>query len=55
METTNLIGASTAVVFLLSSILVFVFRLLDKPEVGTWMGYVEFLLAVIQWIIILNF
>lgn len=44
--TTNLIGALTAVIFLISAILVFVFRLLNKPEVGTWMGYVQFVLAV---------
>jgi len=46
VDTTNFVGALTAVIFLISAILVFVFRLLDKPEVGTWMGYVQFVLAV---------
>jgi hypothetical protein len=42
----NLLGAMTAVAFLLSAILVFVFRLLGKPQVGHWIGYFEFLLAI---------
>ncbi len=46
VDTTNFVGALTAVIFLISAILVFVFRLLNKPEVGTWMGYVQFVLAV---------
>ena len=40
-----LLGALTAVAFLLSAILVFTFRLLGKPEYGHWIGYFEFLLA----------
>ena len=40
-----LLGALTAVAFLLSAILVFACRLLGKPEYGHWIGYFEFLLA----------
>jgi hypothetical protein len=45
LERTNLIGAITAIVFLVSAILVFTFRLLGKPQYGHWIGYFEFLLA----------
>ncbi len=45
-ETTNLLGAVAAVVFYVSAILVFVFRLLGMPRVGHWIGYLEFLLAI---------
>lgn len=46
LEITNLVGAITAIIFLVSAILVFVFRLLGKPQYGHWIGYVEFLLAI---------
>ena len=46
VDTTNFVGALTAVIFLTSAILVFVFRLLCKLEWENRMGYVEFLLAV---------
>jgi hypothetical protein len=45
LEKTNLLGAVTAIVFFVSAILVFVFRLLGKPQYGHWIGYFEFLLA----------
>jgi hypothetical protein len=46
LEKTNLLGAVTAVVFYVSAILVFIFRLLGKPQYGHWIGYFEFLLAI---------
>ncbi len=46
IEKMNLLGAIVAVTFFVSAILVFVFRLLGKPEYGHWIGYFEFLLAV---------
>lgn len=46
MERANLIGAVTAVAFLVSAIAVFVFRLLGKPQYGHWIGYFEFALAI---------
>ena len=46
LEKTNLIGAIVAVAFYISAILVFTFRLLGKPQYGTWIGYFEFLLAI---------
>jgi hypothetical protein len=46
LEKTNLLGAVTAVAFFVSAILVFVFRLLGKPQYGHWIGYFEFLLAI---------
>ena len=46
LENTNLLGAITAVAFFVSAILVFVFRLLGKPQYGHWIGYFEFLLAI---------
>ena len=46
LEKTNLLGAVTAIAFFVSAILVFVFRLLGKPQYGHWIGYFEFLLAV---------
>jgi hypothetical protein len=42
----DLLGALTAVAFFISAILVFVFRLLHKPNLGYWIGYFEFLLAL---------
>ena len=46
LEKTNLLGAIVAIAFFVSAILVFVFRLLGKPQVGHWIGYFEFLLAI---------
>jgi len=46
LEKTNLLGAIVAVAIYISAILVFIFRLLGKPQVGLWIGYFEFLLAI---------
>jgi len=46
LATTNLLGAIVAVVFYGSAILVFISRLVGKPEYGHWIGYFEFLLAI---------
>lgn len=46
LEKTNLLGALVAVAFFSSAILVFIFRLLGRPQVGHWIGYFEFLLAI---------
>ena len=46
LEKTNLLGAIVAVAFFVSAILVFIFRLLGKPQYGHWIGYFEFLLAI---------
>lgn len=46
LERTNLIGAITAIAFFMSAILVFVFRILGKPQYENWIGYFEFLLAI---------
>lgn len=46
MEKLNLIGALTAVAFFVSAILVFTFRLLGKAQIGHWIGYFEFALAI---------
>lgn len=46
LEKTNLLGAVTAIAFFVSAILVFTFRLLDKPQYGRWIGYFEFLLVI---------
>ena len=46
LEKTNLLGAIVAVAFFVSAILVFVFRLLGKPQYGHWIGYFEFCLAI---------
>lgn len=46
MEKSNLIGAVTAIVFFISAILVFVFRIMGKPRVGYGLGIFEFLLAI---------
>jgi hypothetical protein len=42
----NLLGAIAAVAFFVSASLVFVFRLLGKPQYGHWIGYFEFLLTI---------
>jgi len=46
LEKTNLLGAVIAIAFFASAILVFVFRLVGKPQYGHWLGYFEFLLAI---------
>lgn len=46
MEKSNLIGAITAIVFFVSAILVFISRLVGKPQYGHWIGYFEFALAI---------
>ena len=46
LERTNLVGAITSVAFFLSASLVFMFRLLGKPQYGHWIGYFEFLLVI---------
>lgn len=46
IEKTNLLGAIVAVTFSVSAILVFIFRLIGKPQYGHWIGYFEFLLAI---------
>ncbi|MEN6409956.1 MAG: hypothetical protein ABFD44_09630, partial [Anaerolineaceae bacterium] len=46
IEQLNRLGAVVAVVFFLSAIAVFGFRLAGKPQYGHWMGYLEFLLAI---------
>jgi hypothetical protein len=45
-EKMNLLGAIVAVSFFVSAILVFLFRLLGRPQYGHWIGYFEFFLAV---------
>jgi hypothetical protein len=42
----NTLGAIVAILFYISAIFVFVFRLLRKPGAGHRIGYFEFLLAV---------
>jgi len=42
----NLMGAIVTVAFYVSAILVFIFRLLGKPQYGHWIGYFIFLLAI---------
>lgn len=46
LEKMNLLGAVVAIAFYVSAILVFVFRLMGKPEFGRSIGYFEFLLAI---------
>ncbi|PKO14346.1 MAG: hypothetical protein CVU39_15025 [Chloroflexi bacterium HGW-Chloroflexi-10] len=46
LEKMNLLGAIVAVLFFVSAILVFVSRLIGKPQYGHWIGYFEFLLAI---------
>jgi hypothetical protein len=46
LEKLNLLGALVAVTFFISAILVFIVRLLGKPQVGHWIGYFELLLAI---------
>ena len=46
LEKINLLGAGVAIAFYVSAILVFIFRLLGRPQYGYWIGYFEFLLAI---------
>ncbi len=46
LEKMNLLGAIVAVAFFVSAILVFIFRLLGKPQYGHWIGYFELFLAI---------
>jgi hypothetical protein len=46
LKTMNLLGALVAVAFYVSAILVFLFRLLGRPQFGHWIGYLELLLAL---------
>ena len=46
LENTNRLGAIVTVAFYVSAILIFVFRLLDMPHFGNWIGYFEFLSAI---------
>jgi hypothetical protein len=46
LEKMNLMGAIVTVAFYVSAILVFIFRLLGKPQYGHWIGYFIFLLAI---------
>jgi hypothetical protein len=54
LEKTNLLGAIVAITFFISAILVFIFRLLGKPQYGYWIGYFEFLLAIPLVFLLLN-
>ncbi len=45
-KTLDLIGAVTAILFFISAILVFTFRLADKPQVERWIGIFELCLAL---------
>jgi hypothetical protein len=50
---TNLLGAIIAVAFFVSASLVFIFRLLGRPQYGHWLGYFEFLLAIpLIWLLV---
>jgi hypothetical protein len=46
LERANLLGAIVAILFYISAILVFVSRLLGRPEYGRWIGYFEFALLI---------
>ena len=46
LEETNSLGAMVAIAFYVSAILVFMARLLGKPQYGHWIGYFEFLLVI---------
>ena len=45
-ERTIKMGAIVAIALYISAILIFLFRLLGKPQYGIWLGYFEFLLAI---------
>jgi len=46
LEKLNLLGAIVAIAFYVSAIIVFIFRLMGKPQFEHWLGYLEFLLAI---------
>ena len=46
MNGINFIGAITAVIFYISAITVFVFRIAKKPKIEYWAGIIEFLLII---------
>ena len=46
LERINQLGAMVTILFYVSAILVFVFRLLGRPQYGHWIGYFEFLLVL---------
>jgi hypothetical protein len=46
LEKVNILGAGVALAFYLSAMLVFISRLVDHRQIGTWIGYFEFLLAI---------
>lgn len=46
MNSINLIGVITAVIFYISAITVFVFRIAKKPKIEYWAGIIEFLLII---------
>jgi hypothetical protein len=49
----NLLGAVVALAFFVSASLVFIFRLLGRPQYGYWIGYFEFLLAIpLFWLLV---
>ncbi len=43
---TNLLGAVVTIILYVSAILVFVVRLIDKPEIGHWFGLIQFLMLI---------
>jgi hypothetical protein len=45
-EKMNLLGAMVAIAFFVSTILVFLFRILGRPQYGHLMGYFEFILTL---------
>ena len=46
LEQMDLVGAISALAFYISASLVFISRLLGRPQYGYWIGWFEFLLAV---------
>jgi hypothetical protein len=46
IKNTNLLGAAVTEVFYISAILIFVLRLLGKPQIGYWIGVFELFLAL---------
>ena len=46
LKRTNLLGALVAVGVYASATLVFILRLLDRPQYGRWIGFIELLLAL---------
>ncbi len=45
-EKANRLGAVVAIAFFISAILVFTLRLVGEPQLGLWIGYFEFILAI---------